>query len=178
MKKKFAILIFCLFLFAISIFAQEARKIDEFGNESCDNFRNLLDIFFNELKGSKDAKGYIFDFCDFNRPTQELNYPIGRGQSPLFFNLFGVYENVESLVLTYNNQMRFSRQLIENRRNFIPDKLLSEIQRTKFFLFLGFDFEDWMARQVCDTLIYGNQDQIESYAFSFNESMTAFPIAL
>lgn len=43
-----------------SVFAQEARKIDEFGNESCDNLRNLLDIFFAELKSSKDEKGYIF----------------------------------------------------------------------------------------------------------------------
>lgn len=60
MKKTFATLIFCFFFFAISAFAQEARKIDEFGNESCDNFRNLLDIFFAELKDSKDAKGYIF----------------------------------------------------------------------------------------------------------------------
>ena len=60
MKKSLPFLIFCFFFFAISVFAQEARKIDEFGNTSCDDFLSRLEGLFVELNGLKDTKGYVF----------------------------------------------------------------------------------------------------------------------
>ncbi|MEK7725499.1 MAG: hypothetical protein AAB336_14190 [Acidobacteriota bacterium] len=56
--KLIASTILLLSLFSCA-FAQEARKIDEFGNISCDELLTKRDGFLNELNASPDLSGYM-----------------------------------------------------------------------------------------------------------------------
>lgn len=51
--------LFFTFIFCVSGFSQEARKIDEFGSVSCDEYLNRMDNFQIELSNEPTAKGYI-----------------------------------------------------------------------------------------------------------------------
>lgn len=59
MNSLILILFFCL-AFAASMFAQEARKIDEFGNTNCCDYGARIDGLFIELNKYSDAKGYVY----------------------------------------------------------------------------------------------------------------------
>lgn len=57
MKKSLPLLIFCFFFFAISVFAQEARMMDEFGEIVCDDYLYRMELITNN---SKDFNGKIY----------------------------------------------------------------------------------------------------------------------
>jgi len=55
-----------------------------------------------------------------------------------------------SMVLTGSDQVEFVKQVVQTERK-IPNALLMELNDTKTYLFLGFNFEDWYLR----LLLYG-----------------------
>ncbi|MEK7725500.1 MAG: hypothetical protein AAB336_14195, partial [Acidobacteriota bacterium] len=59
MKKSLPLLIVCFFFFAISIFAQEARKIDEFGDIPCGELLNKSDAANQERYKTPNSKLFI-----------------------------------------------------------------------------------------------------------------------
>lgn len=85
MKK--LLLFFVLFtaVFSVSAQTKEARLFEEFGNLSCEDLRNRLDLFLIELQNSSDSKGYVMVYegnyysYDYRRKTSELKY-----QFPVF----------------------------------------------------------------------------------------------
>jgi hypothetical protein len=56
----FSFLLIIWFVFSVSAQTNEARKIYEFGNTNCDNYRASLDILLTELNHFPDSKGYVF----------------------------------------------------------------------------------------------------------------------
>jgi NADH:ubiquinone oxidoreductase subunit 5 (subunit L)/multisubunit Na+/H+ antiporter MnhA subunit len=59
-KQVFSFLLIISFVFSVSAQTMEARKVYEFGNTNCDDFRASLDILLTELNNSLDSKGYVF----------------------------------------------------------------------------------------------------------------------
>jgi len=84
-----------------------------------------------------------------------------------------------SLVLTGADQVEFVKQVVQTERK-IPNSLLAELNDTKTYLFLGFNFDDWYLR----LLLYGlglsdHSDAMPSWALQaggseLNYSTTVF----
>lgn len=61
MKRRFfGFLILLSFVPSASAQIKEARKIDEFENTNCDDYRGRTDFLLTALRNSSDAQGYIF----------------------------------------------------------------------------------------------------------------------
>lgn len=72
-------------------------------------------------------------------------------EKPLVYNLFGYYEDPESLVLTEADQLKFVSNVVKDQPP-LPPKLLRQFQGKKSFLFLGFDWENWSLRILLQSL--------------------------
>ncbi|MGI8639395.1 MAG: hypothetical protein ACR2MG_05515 [Pyrinomonadaceae bacterium] len=59
MKIIFNFVFIALFVFSVSAQVNEARKIDEFGNISCDDLTARFDNFFLQLTELDNSKGYV-----------------------------------------------------------------------------------------------------------------------
>lgn len=73
-------------------------------------------------------------------------------ESPLVFNLFGVREEVESLVVTQMDQVDYIKNVLGGEPP-LPDALLSFFHtQNKSCLFLGYDFNNWQYRMILNSL--------------------------
>jgi hypothetical protein len=70
--------------------------------------------------------------------------PIGdfSSDSPLIYNLFGLFEDKESLVISKLDQLEFINKLF-NRTIEIPNSILNQFRSDSVYLFLGFDAKSW-----------------------------------
>ena len=61
MKLKFLLIVFCLFVFAFSVFSQteKAKQIDEFGEFNCEDLLARSDNLLNELNKNPNYVAYI-----------------------------------------------------------------------------------------------------------------------
>lgn len=74
---KVIILTILLLFFYSCVLAQEVRKIDEFGDLSCDDITLRVGDFFEEVKNLDNSKGYVFIYngkLDY-RAKKKSNYP-------------------------------------------------------------------------------------------------------
>ncbi len=83
-----------------------------------------------------------------------------------------------SLVMTGSDQVEFVKQVVQTERK-IPNSLLMELNDTKTYLFLGFNFEDWYLR----LLLYGlnlsdRTDAMPSWALHNGPSELPFSAAV
>jgi len=97
------------------------------------------------------------------------------------YHLFGAIDNKDdktgqlqntlgSLVMTGADQVEFVKQVVQTERK-IPNSLLAELNDTKTYLFLGFNFDDWYLR----LLLYGlglsdSADAMPSWALNAGQS--------
>lgn len=70
--------------------------------------------------------------------------PIGdfSAEAPLVYNLFGLFEDKESLVISKLDQLEFINKLF-NRTIEIPNSVLNQFRPDSLYLFLGFDSKSW-----------------------------------
>lgn len=69
-----------------------------------------------------------------------------------------------SLVLTGSDQVEFVKQVVQTERK-IPNSLLAELNDTKTYLFLGFNFDDWYLRLLLYALgLSDSADSMPSWA--------------
>jgi hypothetical protein len=60
------------------VFAQESRKIDKFGDLSCDDITLRIGDFFEEVKNLENSKGYVVIYngkLDYRAKNKIYNYP-------------------------------------------------------------------------------------------------------
>lgn len=87
---------------------------------------------------------------------------------PFVYNLFGSVTDVNSLVLTQDQQMQFVQSVIQ-RETALPDSLVMELRPDKIYIFLGFDYENWYLRFLFHLLkmsdkvenVFGLHDAVE-----------------
>jgi hypothetical protein len=112
------------------------------------------------------VRDYRFDFYNFRKPTSDPLYSFGDDAAPLIYNLFGFYKKSESLVLTYNDQLAYVNKITGAQHERLPDSLLAAFTMPRFYLFLGFDFEDWSLRVLFDALFKNARSSIQPFAYS------------
>jgi hypothetical protein len=75
-----------------------------------------------------------------------------------------VNKTLGSLVLTGADQVEFLKQVVQTERK-IPNSLLAELNDTKTFLFVGFNFDDWYLRMLLYCLgLSDSQDAMPNWA--------------
>ncbi|MCE7923389.1 MAG: hypothetical protein DYG98_10050 [Haliscomenobacteraceae bacterium CHB4] len=75
-----------------------------------------------------------------------------------------VNKTLGSLVMTGADQVEFLKQVVQTERK-IPNTLLAELNETKTYLFVGFNFNDWYLRLLLYTLgLSDSADAMPSWA--------------
>lgn len=103
------------------------------------------------LKAMQQAGRYQTQFCyySFDKnikckspviPVENLTIPTEK--QPILYNLFGYYEDPESLVITEQQRVLFTSAIVQKQRR-IPPIIASQFDANKTYLFLGFDWEQW-----------------------------------
>ncbi len=122
------------------------------------------DDFFTRYY-AQSLRDFRFDFYNFRKPNPDPLYKFGDDQPPLIYNLFGNYKKPESLVLTYSDQLSYINKITGAQHERLPDSLLAAFNVPRFYLFLGFDFEDWTLRITCDALFRNARNHITPFAY-------------
>ena len=104
MKTFIKIIFLWSFVFASSAYAQEARKIAEFGNTNCEGYLARMDGFLLELNNLPDSKGYVFVYA---------------GKTLVSYNNKGKYIGDQNqYVLPYRNEAKSRIQTMKSRSRF------------------------------------------------------------
>ncbi|MBX2891084.1 MAG: SIR2 family protein [Saprospiraceae bacterium] len=123
------------------------------------------------------VRDYRFDFYNFRKPSSDPLYSFGDDAAPLIYNLFGFFKRSESLVLTYNDQLAYVNKITGAQHERLPDSLLAAFTMPRFYLFLGFDFEDWSLRVLLDALFKNARNSIQPFAYPLKGKREAGPYA-
>lgn len=123
------------------------------------------------------VRDYRFDFYNFRKPTSDPLYTFGDDAVPLIYNLFGFYKKSESLVLTYSDQLAYVNKITGAQHERLPDSLLAAFTVPRFYLFLGFDFEDWSLRVLFDALFKNARGSIQPFAYPLKGKRETGPYA-
>ena len=123
------------------------------------------------------VRDYRFDFFNFRKPVSDLLFTFNDDDAPLIYNLFGYYKKSESLVLTYNDQLAYVNKITGVQHERLPDSLLAAFSVPRFYLFLGFDFEDWSLRVLFDALFKNARNSIQPFAYPLKGKRETGPYA-
>ncbi len=123
------------------------------------------------------VRDFKFDFYNYRKPTPDPLYSFGDDQPPLIYNLFGFYKKTESLVLTYGDQLGYVNKITGAQHERLPDSLLAVFSVPRFYLFMGFDFEDWSLRILFDALFKNARSSIQPFAYPLKGEPDAGPQA-
>ncbi len=123
------------------------------------------------------VRPYRFDFYNFRKPAPDPLFKFDDDQPPLIYNLFGVYTKPESLVLTYGDQLGYVNKITGAQHERLPDSLLAAFSSPRFYLFLGFDFEEWSLRVLLDALFRNARNSIQPFAYPVKGQESTGPYA-
>jgi hypothetical protein len=104
----------------------------------------MLQTAFEEMGLSHDFRYYR----KTENPEKIDRLPSKR--SPLIYNLFGKYEDEDSLVATQNDIIEFLFAILGGFK--LPMGILTPLKAAKVFLFMGFDFEKWYLKVLLKLL--------------------------
>lgn len=122
-------------------------------------------LFLNALeRADKMPKAFSYKTqgAERNKAYEAISKPTV--QSPVLFNMLGVWEDPGSLVITESTQLDYLQDIIKHQ-DAIPNTLL-EICKTRksTFVFAGFDFERWQLRLLLRALGLDNDANIAHWA--------------
>ena len=123
------------------------------------------------------VRDYRFDYYNFRKPAPDPLFAFGENDAPLIYNLFGYYKKSESLVLTYSDQLAYINKITGAQHERLPDSLLAAFAVPRFYLFLGFDFEDWSLRVLLDALFKNARNSIQPFAYPLKGAQKTGPYA-
>ena len=123
------------------------------------------------------VRDYTFDFYNFRKPNPDPLFTFSENSAPLVYNLFGFYKKPESLVLTYSDQLGYVNKITGAQHERLPDSLLAAFNVPRFYLFMGFDFEDWSLRMLFDSLFKNARNNIQPFAYPLKGEPDAGPQA-
>ena len=123
------------------------------------------------------VRDFKFDYYNYRKPSPDPLYTFGDEEPPLIYNLFGYYKKPESLVLTYGDQLGYVNKITGAQHERLPDSLLAAFNVPRFYLFMGFDFEDWSLRILFDALFKNARGSIQPFAYPLKGEPHAGPQA-
>lgn len=113
---------------------------------------------------SKYNLPHKFDFYHKKQNPREIKKPTAA--DPLIYNLFGVIEQKESLILTHDDMYVFLHSIFG--KNELPKDLLETLKSAYSFVFLGFKFDKWYVQLLLRLLHLYDDDKRNKYA-SYSE---------
>lgn len=106
------------------------------------------------MKALKDTGKYRSAVAHYNYLDNEKNQhpvPVPTVSNPLIFNLFGDFSDHNSLVITEAHRLEFIEKFISNEPR-VPDGLMKHLDKSKKYIFLGFDWEGWHWKMLLQKL--------------------------
>ncbi|MFN0203298.1 MAG: SIR2 family protein [Bacteroidia bacterium] len=116
------------------------------------------------LRDAFEKQGKPAHFAYFRAGEQQEDLPKGEKGKPLIYNLFGMAEEEESLVLDYEDMFRLMQGILSTG---LPTKLKAQLKRATTYVFVGFDFEKWHTQLLIRVLMSQSERKaINKYAFT------------
>ncbi len=103
---------------------------------------------------------FRFGFYHMKRGAEGVAEPTA--ERPLLYDLFGSIEEEESLILTYADLFEYIKSILGARE--LDTGLKAALQRTRYFIFLGFQFEKWYV-QLMLRLLRSINDNHSAYTW-------------
>ena len=108
---------------------------------------------------------------NFRRDTASfVDFEKVNAENPLVYNLFGSMDETESLVLTEEDQLEFTRNMVKDDPR-IPEEILGQFDDRKTYLFFGFNLENWQFRLLLDGL------KLKEENTTISPSTSRFPVS-
>jgi hypothetical protein len=91
---------------------------------------------------------YVSDFYD--RSNQNITENTIDDSKCIIYNIFGSFKNPYSILLTDNDRVQFSKNVVKNEPKLPP--VIKMLLDNKCCLFLGFNFQEWHLKILIDCL--------------------------
>lgn len=116
-----------------------------------------------------DENKWEYQFKYYDRREKIIIKEKPSRNSPLILNLFGSYEERESLILTHDDIFDFLWSIIPDRS--FPEIIRDEITgKETSFIFLGFDFESWYLKVILRLLLLHTKEKDAALAYPWQYS--------
>jgi DNA-directed RNA polymerase subunit L len=109
---------------------------------------------------------YFFHHGFYHKKRGAEETPEIDAERPLIYDMFGSIEEEESLILTHDDLFEYIRSILGAKE--LHTTLKAELQRARFFVFLGFPFEKWYV-QLMLRLLSSINDQHKAYTWISEE---------
>lgn len=129
-------------LFVRNVCTQYATQVPEVYHELAKiPFHLVLNASFdNFMQQAWSGKAHQAHYNYQKNSTQAI--PDFSPEKPLVYNLFGIYTEPDSLVLSTADQIEFINKLTGNASR-IPNAILSQLNNDNLYVFMGFDANSW-----------------------------------
>lgn len=87
---------------------------------------------------------HSFEFFDKNQKKDIVAAPTK--EKPLFYNLFGSINNLETLILTHYDLFEYFKAVMGN--NVLPLELRTALESATNYIFFGFQFDKWYVQLI------------------------------
>lgn len=114
------------------------------------------------LKTTFEEKGRPFDFHYFHKdknPKRIQNEP--SPGKPLIYNMFGSIDEEDSMIFTYDDMFDYIINI--SRDHELPEQLQTELNNTKNYIFLGFDYDKWYLKLLLRIMNLHNKKVIKAH---------------
>lgn len=78
-------------------------------------------------------------------------------EEPLIYNLFGSFEEANSLILNYDDIFQFIAASFKTKESIFPEIIQEVLQNAQMFLFIGFELNRWYTQLLLRMLTNENQ---------------------
>jgi len=119
------------------------------------------DLFLKKTFDKYDLP-YKFDYYHKKQNPREIETP--KASNPQIYNLFGVIDQKESIVLTHDDMFIFLHSILG--KNELPKELIETMKSAYSFVFLGFKFDKWYVQLILRLLHLYDDDRRNKYASS------------
>jgi hypothetical protein len=93
------------------------------------------------MKRALDDCGVDHEFKYYVKDQKQEEVVEPTAERPLLYNLFGSIENQQSLIFTHGDLIQYLFSIIREQK--LPNNLRDALDKSLYFIFLGFDFEKW-----------------------------------
>jgi hypothetical protein len=111
---------------------------------------NADDLLYQQIH--KNSSGNIvFSYYDSTNIIDDKSPAISSYKLPIVYNIFGAYENDLSILYTEGQFLDFIIRILQSNPA-IDKRITNEFERSQYYLFLGFDFNQWYFKVLFEVL--------------------------
>jgi hypothetical protein len=128
------------------------------------NFRLIIstnpdDILEEEYQKRGLQKDVDFISGFYDRSNQNRNAAAYDENKKMIYKIFGSFQSHSSILFTDNDRVQFSKNVVKDNPQFPPE--IKVALENKYYLFLGFDFQEWHLKILIDCLGLTKADKEE-----------------